>query len=141
MINRVEGPGSVRSTAPAKKAGKAGSASSTNFSQHMQEENVGAAGAVSGMGSVSSVGALIGLQEVGDATERAAKGKKRGTLLLSQLDELRLALLSGTISKDQLMRLAAMVQSQRDEIDDPGLVQILEDIDLRVRVELAKYGF
>jgi hypothetical protein len=140
-INKVEGPGGVRGTAPTRKAGKASGTGNTAFSQHLQEESVSGASGVSSLASASGVNPLIGLQEVGDATERAAKGKKRANNLLTQLDELRLALLGGNISKEQLMRLANMVQSQRETIDDPGLAQILDDVDLRVRVELAKYGF
>lgn len=141
MINKVEGPGGVRGPSQVRKAGKASASGSSNFSQHIHEEGAAAASGVSGLSSVTSVSALIGLQEVEDATERAAKGKKRGGQILTLLEELRLALISGTITKEQLLRLASMVQSERQNIDDPHLAQILDDIDLRARVELAKYGF
>ncbi len=140
VISKVEGPGGVRSAQPLRKSGKAEKAGGASFSQHMQEDTP-AVGGVSGLGGVSSISALIGIQEVDDATQRAAKGKRRGSQLLDQLDELRIALLSGGLSKEQLLRLSSMVQSEKANIDDPRLAQILEDIDLRARVELAKYGF
>lgn len=141
MINKVEGPGGVRGVGVTRKAGKASGPGASSFSQHLSDDGVGATQAATGMSGAAAVTGLVGLQEVEDATERAARGKKRGSQLLLQLDELRLALLSGTLTKEQLLRLSALVQSQRAGIDDPGLAQILDDIDLRARVELAKYGF
>jgi hypothetical protein len=140
VINKIEGPGGIRSAQPLRRAGKS-EKSSSGFSQHLQEDGHASVTGVSGLGAVSSISALIGIQEVDDATQRSAKGKKRGMLLLDQLEELRLALLSGMLSKDQLLRLSALVKSERERVDDPRLSEILEDIDLRARVELAKYGF
>jgi hypothetical protein len=74
--------------------GKANAAGASGFSQHLQEESVAGIAGMSGLAGVSAVGALIGIQEVEDATERAARGRKRGNQLLNQLDEMRLALLS-----------------------------------------------
>lgn len=141
MISKVEGTGGVRGTAPVRKSGKAGKAGSADFAQHLQDDSVSGAGNLSGVAGVSAVGALIGIQEVESATDREARGKKRANLLLSEMDELRLALLTGTISKEQLLRLSAMVQSHKEQIDDPRLAGVLDEIDLRARVELAKYGF
>ena len=36
------------------------------------------------------------------------------------------------------MPLSQVVQSRREEVDDPRLVEILDEIDLRAQVELAK---
>lgn len=140
-INKVEGPGSVRSTSSVRKSSKAGASSST-FAKHLEDEDATSpVSGVSTLGAVGGIGAILGVQEVGDATERAAKGKRRANLLLDQLDELRVALINGVLSKEQLLRLSAMVQQQKIQVDDPHLAEILDDIDLRARVELAKYGF
>ncbi len=141
MINKVEGSSSVRSASPVRKAGKAGGVGGASFSQHLQDDGISAASAVSGMSGVSGVSALIGIQEVEDATERAAKGKKRAQSILKDLDNIQVALITGALSKDQLLHLSASVQSERASVDDPRLASILDDIDLRARVELAKYGF
>jgi hypothetical protein len=140
-INKVEGPGGVRNASPVKRTGKAGATGAT-FAKHMEgEDAVAPVSGVSTLGAVGGVGAILGVQEVGDATERAAKGRKRGNMLLDQLDDLRIALINGALSKEQLLRLSAMVQHEKIQVDDPRLSQILDDIDLRARVELAKYGF
>lgn len=138
MINKVDGPGGVRPSAPARRAGKSEKTSSASFSQHLSEEGAGAQG-VSGLNSVAGISALIGIQEVDDATQRASKGKKRATRMLDQLDELRMALVTGGLNKEQLVDLAATVKSEKTAVDDPRLASILDDIDLRAQVELAKY--
>lgn len=141
MINKVDGVNGVRGAAPIRKSGKAERTGGTNFAQHLQDESVSGPAGVSGLNPIAGIGAILGVQEVDDATQRASKGKKRATQMLEELDDLRLALLGGVLSKDQLLRLAGTVQSEKAQVDDPHLAQILDDIDLRARVELAKYGF
>ncbi len=140
MINKVDGPGGVRGTQPVRKAGKTEKAGGANFSSHLADETSGTHG-VSGASGIGGVSALIGLQEVDDATQRESKGKKRAQALLDEMDDLRLALACGTLTRAQLLKLSAAIQSEKTKADDPGLNQILDDVDLRARVELAKYGF
>ncbi len=140
VISKVEGPGSVRNSSSVRRTGKSAAAESASFSQHLDEEGMTPVAGVSSLAGVGGIGAIIGVQEVGDATERAARGRKRAHLLLAQLEDLRLALINGTLGMDQLVRLARMVQSEKVKVDDPHLAGALDDIDLRVRVELAKYG-
>jgi hypothetical protein len=137
MISRIDGPGSIRSTTPVRRASKAGKASSTSFSEHLEsaEETSGVHGA-SALGSVSGV---LDIQEVDDALARAAKGKLRAEDLLDKLDDLRLDLLSGNLTKTKLLKLAEVVNSRRMEVSDPKLSAILDEIDLRAQVELAKF--
>jgi len=52
----------------------------------------------------------------------------------------RLGLLAGTIPTDRLGTLLSAVKAQRDQTDDPRLEQILDEIELRAAVELAKLG-
>ena len=141
MINKVEGPTSARGTQPVRKVGKTEKAGSANFSSHLSDEGVGGAHGVGGASGIGGVSALIGLQEVDDATQRESKGKKRAQALLDEMDDLRLALACGTLTRAQLLRLSAAIQSEKIKADDPALNQILDDVDLRARVELAKYGF
>jgi hypothetical protein len=58
---------------------------------------------------------------------------------LNKLDDLRLDLLTGGLSKNKLLRLSEVVNSRRPEIEDPRLNEILDEIDLRAQVELAKF--
>jgi hypothetical protein len=44
----------------------------------------------------------------------------------------------GAIPKEKLIAMAQMVRSRRDNVPDPQLASLLDEIELRVEVELAK---
>jgi hypothetical protein len=89
---------------------------------------------------VQTLDALLALQEVPDATQRGSAGVRRGFDLLDRLDEIRMGLLMGSIPADRLGNLVRMVRARRDGVMDPKLNSILDDIELRAMVELAKLG-
>lgn len=90
--------------------------------------------------SMTSVNSLLAVQSAEDPTERAARNKRtvRATLVLDELEHLHMAVLNNTISMEHMMRLADTVSSHKDKIQDPKLNELLEEIDLRAQVELAK---
>ncbi len=96
--------------------------------------------AVSGGVALAPVDALLALQEVSEDPGGRNRGRRHGEALLDHLDDLRLGLLSGRMSLDALERLSAIVAPKRDQVDDPRLTQILEEIEIRAAVELAKLG-
>ena len=55
------------------------------------------------------------------------------------LDALKLDVLSGQVSRHKLGRLALIVANERAQIADPALQNVLDHIELRARVELAKF--
>lgn len=77
------------------------------------------------------------LLPVDDLVERRRKGARRGRALLDALDGLKLALLSGNVTEAALETLARAGGSI-DAGDDPVLADVLEAIQLRADVELAK---
>ena len=93
------------------------------------------AGGVSG---VMGVGALLALQDVESATQRRRRSVGRAGRLLDELDELKIALLGGDLDPGQLDRLAKAVREQRSATDDPKLEGLLDEIETRAAVELAK---
>ena len=60
------------------------------------------------------------------------------TRMLDKLEEIRLGLLLGTIPQSRLEQLAHLVRAQREQVNDPKLTAILDEIELRAAVELAK---
>jgi hypothetical protein len=87
---------------------------------------------------VSSVQALIALQEVGGPLERRRRAVSRAGRILDVLDEMKLALLGDNLSTATLDRLTRAVRDQREATDDPALESLLNEIEMRAAVEMAK---
>jgi hypothetical protein len=90
--------------------------------------------------TVGGIDALIALQGIEDPLERRRRAVKHGRRALDALDELKLALLSGTLESTALLRLKAVAADLKDGSGDEKLDQVLGEIELRVAVELAKAG-
>lgn len=132
-------PTGLVGTRPTQRRSKTPAARSGDFAGHI--EGAASAGAPVGVGTpVNAVDALLALQEVGDSTSEQsnARAQARGRALLDRLDEIRHGLLAGGISKRTLNELAATVRSKRAKAASPELAEVLDEIELRAEVELAK---
>jgi hypothetical protein len=89
---------------------------------------------------IASVNTLLALQEVGDPTDQKRRAIRRGENLLERLDELRHGLLVGAYPHDKLDGILTLVRNHHDRVTDPRLQEILQEIELRAAVELAKLG-
>lgn len=87
---------------------------------------------------LGAVDSLLALQAAPDAMTMRARAVRRGQTLLDLLDEIRDGLLSGQISQATLQRLTAALQVRDEGFEDPGLQSVMDDIELRAQVELAK---
>lgn len=87
---------------------------------------------------VTSVDALLAIQEVPNEREGRKHAVKRGNDMLDVLDDIRMGLLTGSVPRARLQKLVHMVDARRDTFTDPRLAQVLDEIELRARVELAK---
>mgnify|MGYP001627813165 FL=1 len=97
------------------------------------------AGGVRSTGTVSALDALLALQQSGDALDSPKKAAMlRAKSMLEQLEAVRDGLLSGQLSPARLQQLVGLLDQPRETIDDPELSAVLDEIDLRARVELAK---
>jgi len=92
-----------------------------------------------GGGAIQGMDALLALQEVDEREARRSKASRHGHTLLDSLEMVRADLLAGHVSEDRLERLAEQV-SRRPASGDPNIDSVLEEIELRVKVELAKLG-
>jgi hypothetical protein len=86
------------------------------------------------------VDALLAIQEVPDATTGRSRGLAMASDLLDGLEEIRRGLLMGSIPTSRLKRIADMVRQRKAVTTDPEVTALLEEIDLRASVELAKLG-
>lgn len=135
---KIEGPGKTGATSKAGKKDKA-SSSDESFGNFLTQGTPSAA-ATSTTRSIASVDSLLSIQSVEDPTARAAKKRmrQRGTDILGELDKIRLAMLGGTLTVGHMIDIADVVVSHREKISDPALTAIMDEIDLRAQVELAK---
>ena len=138
---KVDPTGRVR---PIKTTVKAGKGRGTSAFKDALEEAAAATVAPTSapLTGVEAVDALLAIQEVdpvgGD--DRRSLAHRRGERLLDRLDEIRRGLLSGGVAADRLTEIAALVAEKRGSSGDPALEQALDEIELRVKVELAKLG-
>ncbi|WP_161973699.1 flagellar assembly protein FliX [Hwanghaeella grinnelliae] len=148
---KVEGPRKSNATTGAKKAGAAKRAGGASFASSLDpsggsdgiEKTAPAAG-----GLVGAVDALIALQEVDapDGTEgeagydgdREQRARKWGQEMLDGLDEIRVGLLLGRIPVQRLNEIANAASRGKTQSNDPRLAAVLEEIEVRALVELAK---
>lgn len=115
-----------------------GARSGASFSDTLKQ--VESTSAASGATSVTAVSAVMSIQEVDADGTGQAQALKRGEEMLDRLDELRLGLIEGRLAPDRIEALLKLVQERRETVQDPRLKEILDDIDLRAQVELAKLG-
>jgi hypothetical protein len=104
-----------------------------------QETQAQQARPVANMAPTASLDALLALQAVEDPLFKRRKLVRRGTQLIDTLEDLKTDLLAGRVSEGRLNQLMA-VMSQARERGEPALDALLDDIELRARVELAKRG-
>ena len=131
-VTGPSGPSAPQGSRPARGNGgfslpQAGAAGSTHAAA--------ATAAPTGGGDVS---ALMALQGVEDVMERRRRAVRRGSGILDRLEELKLALLSGEAGEGSLEKLARTLREERPQDADAGLNGLLDQIDLRAAVELAK---
>jgi hypothetical protein len=133
---KVIGPGQVMTTAVRTK--KVGSSGSSFVDELDDSAGVEAKPALSGAGMVGAVNSLLSLQEMPDATQGRSRGLARAEDMMKGLEEIHQGLLLGSISLTRMRNLSAAVRQSRGNIADPRLMTLLDDIELRVEVELAK---
>lgn len=93
---------------------------------------------VTGPGPIAALDSILALQDMGDASDGRSKGLAHGEQLLDILDSVRDGLLAGGIPRAILNRLAVAVTRRHDAFADPRLQDVLDQIELRAHVELAK---
>ncbi len=137
---KIDGPNPVRGNAPVKKKDAASAAASTDFFSLISTDSVANSSGqpVGDIQPSTSLDALLTLQEMPDDERRAHEAIKHSQVTIDTLEKLRHALLMGTIPAHLLGELQAVVHHQQQQVSDPRLRAIMQDIELRASVELAK---
>lgn len=142
MIDKI---GYTRPTSPAARAAqakKASAAQGSDFASALASAessgDVTATENLSALAQTQGIGSLLGVQEVTEEELHRRNAAKRGRFALEALEQLRDALLTGRLPTSTLKQLEDMVARERQLTYDPRLNYVLDEIDVRVAVELAK---
>ena len=87
---------------------------------------------------ISSVDAVVAMQEITDANKDERSAKNRANSILDKLEDIRMGLLLGQIPKSKLEELSKILKVARENSVDSNLLEIIDDIELRAKIELAK---
>jgi Class II flagellar assembly regulator len=128
--NRPVGTSGVR------KDGK--SKSGAGFADSLRTEEDAPVAGVMATPALTGIDALMALQEMPDATAQRKRAVARGEQLLDRLEDLKRGMLLGRLGADKLHDLVKLATQSASTIDDPNLRDLLQEIELRARVELAK---
>ncbi len=136
---KIEGPSGPSSTGSARGAGRT-AAGGFSLSGSGEAAEASEAQRMAGLDGVMTVSALLALQGVEDPMQRKKRAMGRASRLLDILDDLKVAMLEGRAAPSTLDNLARAVREQRESTDDPRLNDVLNQIETRAAVELAKLG-
>ena len=134
---KVTGPSGIGSSSSARPAREAGGEGFRVVTPGAAPET-SQASSVSASSGVMGVEALLALQDVGGPLERKRRAVRRAGRILDVLDEIKVALLEGGLSSADLDRLRRAVRDERERTEDPALEGVLDEIEVRAAVEVAK---
>lgn len=132
--------GAIRTAADIKRR-KLGSTSSANFADFLEAsttDDASATASLSDVAATSGVTNMLALQEITEEELSRKKLVQKGRDLLDSLERLRHQLLIGGVPVAVLQELSGRLSLQRQMVNDPQLLAIIDDIELRAAVELAK---
>lgn len=131
-------PSARINTTPARRTGKGRRSGGLSDFASQVASTGGESAPATGAASPLSVNPLFAVQEAADATSGTARAKAQAEAMLDQLDELRMGLLAGRLPRDRLTGLIHLARTSREPNLDSGLNRVLDEIELRAKVELAK---
>ena len=140
---RISGPDRARQIEDLKKKKRAGDISGSEFASML--ESIGAESPPASVESAIPTSALDALLAVQADTQdeefrrRRQVATQHAETILDKLENLRKDISLGRVSVHRLQEISVALQSRENFPDDPRLQEIIDEIDLRAQVELAKY--
>ncbi len=134
---RIEGTLPRNTVGRRKGAGGSGRGGAVFQASHSSAESRPAAS--SAMQSATGIDTILALQGVEDPGFGKKRAIRHAQSMLDTLEDMKADLLAGRVSEGRLNRLMALVSRARQQAD-PELEALVDDIELRARVELAKLG-
>ncbi|MCW5699005.1 MAG: hypothetical protein KIT00_04115 [Rhodospirillales bacterium] len=120
---------------------KTAASNSNRFSQALMGITNGDHDTASSVHASGSVAGLLSVQEAANATDEKSRRRvvQHGENILEQLEQLRRDVLTGNVSPDRLATLSQTLRARSEATEDPLLQEIIDEIELRAAIELAKW--
>ncbi len=138
---KIEGPKGPQGAGGARKAGAAAQPlDAAMFRGLMAATDVDDTAAMHAPKTIAQLDSLLALQALEDPTARATRRRmvKRSDDVLVALDRIRMGMLNGTMTVGDMINIADVVATHRERVQDPEMTALLDEIDLRAQVEIAK---
>ncbi len=135
---KIEGPNRTQGSSETKRKNRT-SKSGSSFEDFISKESTASA-ETGASKQIAGVDALLSVQAAEDPTERAARRRmhERSEKILDELETIKIAMLTGSLTVGHMIDIADVVASHREKIQDPEMAELMDEIDLRAQVELAK---
>ena len=127
----------VKSSSKLKKAKKTGDGGAFD-AMLSGSDSVDESSAPASIGAIEAPSSLLSLQEVGSDSGSRQQSMQQGKNSLDILDELRRDMLLGEDNSYTLQRMREQQARLNNQIHDPQMQSVIDDIDLRLAVEIAK---
>lgn len=136
---KIDKTGGTSGPSKSKKKDKSSGAGDASF-KDMIAGGATSASSTAQSQAIGSVDALLAVQAADNPTEREARKRmqQRAHTILDQLEDIRMKLLTGQLTVGAVIDIASVVSAHRQRIQDPELTALLDEIDLRAQVEIAK---
>ncbi|MCE3006149.1 MAG: hypothetical protein LW853_04880 [Rickettsiales bacterium] len=142
MIQKVGYTAPTAATARTQRTRRKGEVSGSSFIDALENvsgvEEAASVDAAAPVTAAASMVGLLGIQEISADEANRKRQVKRGRVTLEALENLRDALIIGRLSLATVRELEQIVAEKREQISDPVLSGILDEIELRAAVEMAK---
>lgn len=121
------------------KLGNVGDPSAADtFKNHIQDDSTSKAAGVAASVPLTALSTILAIQETPNSTSERQRALLQGDSLLNELAALQMGLVEGSLSVETLRRVGHLLDQPRPHVDDRELNQVLNEIEVRAAVELAK---
>lgn len=135
---RISGTGPTTPSSKVKKTDKKSDGGSFGSQVSSASEGTAPPTGATDVNMVAPVNNLFMIQEMNDEQPSNSKAYSSGITTLDYLEDIRLGLLTGKMPEDAIRKLETKIKSWRESTNDPKLNEILDEIELRAAVEIAK---
>jgi Class II flagellar assembly regulator len=134
---KITGSGPTAAAGQRRKvSGRSGEGTDASFAEQVGARPTASSG-IPPSTPLAALASVLAVQEVPDAAQERRQATRRGHGLLDELHQLQIGMVEGWVSEGTLRRLAGLLD-RRPVLTDPDLAAVLDEIELRAAVELAK---